>query len=179
MPDLVLIFFFWQLPIDPETKKPSHEPDPAHPIHLFWDKILQLYLLPALPLIRGNAVCTVEVWNIIRQYETTAQWQLYGEWQSTIYKSHPELHICQVQADRAKAYSDISLTTPSIHYLGPLRNWRIQILASSPPMLSIRPWPMTIWPMSPFELCDMSPTWVSMSLFSSSWMHLLIQPKIE
>lgn len=59
-----------------------------------------MYLLPALSLIRGNAVCTVEVWNIIRQYETTARWRLYGEWKSTIYKSHPELRIREVQADR-------------------------------------------------------------------------------
>ncbi|KAF8165073.1 transcription factor/nuclear export subunit protein 2-domain-containing protein [Crassisporium funariophilum] len=88
------------LPIDPVTKKPAGEPDPEHPTRLFWFKILRMYLLPALPLIRGNAVCTVEVWNIIRQYETTARWRLYGEWKTTTYKSHPELRIREVQADR-------------------------------------------------------------------------------
>ncbi|KAF9468910.1 transcription factor/nuclear export subunit protein 2-domain-containing protein [Collybia nuda] len=88
------------VPIDLTTKKPSGEPDPEHPIRLFWFRILRVYLLPALPLIRGNAVCTVEVWNIIRQYETTSRWRLYGEWKTTIYKSHPELRIRQVQADR-------------------------------------------------------------------------------
>jgi THO complex subunit 2 len=67
---------------------------------VFWFKILRLYLLPALPLIRGNAVCTVEVWNIIRQYDTTDRWCLYGEWKSTVYKSHPELRIREVLADR-------------------------------------------------------------------------------
>lgn len=89
-----------QVPIDPVTKKPSGEPDPEHPVRLFWFRILRVYLLPALPLIRGNAVCTVEVWNIIRQYETTSRWRLYGEWKTTIYKSHPELRIREVQADR-------------------------------------------------------------------------------
>lgn len=86
--------------IDPETKKPTCEPDPSHPIRQFWFKITRLYLLPALPLIRGNAVCTVEIWNIIKQYETIARWRLYGEWKTAIYKSHPELRVRQVQADR-------------------------------------------------------------------------------
>jgi THO complex subunit 2 len=40
------------------------------------------------------------VWNIIRQYETTARWSLYGEWKTLTYKSHPELRVRQVQADR-------------------------------------------------------------------------------
>jgi THO complex subunit 2 len=88
------------VPLDPETKKPASEPDPDHPVRQFWLKVLRLYLLPALPLIRGNAVCTVEVWNIIRQYETTVRWRLYGEWKTTTYQSHPELRIRQVQADR-------------------------------------------------------------------------------
>ncbi|KAJ2920447.1 hypothetical protein H1R20_g16647, partial [Candolleomyces eurysporus] len=67
------------VPIDPETKKVLGEPDPENPIRLFWFKVMRLYLLPALPLIRGNA--------------------LYGEWKS-MYKSHPELKVREVQADR-------------------------------------------------------------------------------
>ncbi|CAA7260264.1 unnamed protein product [Cyclocybe aegerita] len=88
------------IPVDPVTKKPIGEPDPENPIRKFWFNILRRYLLPALPLIRGNAVCTVEVWNIIRQYETTARWRLYGEWKTNTYHSHPELRIREVQADR-------------------------------------------------------------------------------
>ncbi|KAI6105439.1 transcription factor/nuclear export subunit protein 2-domain-containing protein [Pisolithus sp. B1] len=88
------------VPSDPVTKKPSVEPDSNHPVRLFWYKMLRKYFLPALPLIRGNAVCTVEIWNVIRQYETTARWRLYGEWRQKTYNSHPELRIRQVQADR-------------------------------------------------------------------------------
>ncbi|KAL4082005.1 transcription factor/nuclear export subunit protein 2-domain-containing protein [Scleroderma yunnanense] len=88
------------VPMDPVTKKPSAEPDPNHPVRLFWYKLLRKYFLPALPLIRGNAVCTVEIWNVIRQYETTARWRLYGEWRSRTYASNPELRFRQVQADR-------------------------------------------------------------------------------
>ncbi|KAG7448931.1 uncharacterized protein BT62DRAFT_653210 [Guyanagaster necrorhizus] len=86
--------------MDPITKKPLGEPDPENPIRVFWFRVLRMYLLPALTLIRGNAVCTVEVWNIIRQYETTARWRLYGEWKSHIYDSHPELGVRRVEADR-------------------------------------------------------------------------------
>ncbi|KAH8106136.1 transcription factor/nuclear export subunit protein 2-domain-containing protein [Cristinia sonorae] len=70
------------------------------PVRAFWFKILRLYLLPALPLIRGNAVCTVEIWNIMRTYDVTLRWRLYGEWKTQTYKSHPELRVRQVQADR-------------------------------------------------------------------------------
>ncbi|KAG2755797.1 hypothetical protein P692DRAFT_20853707 [Suillus brevipes Sb2] len=87
------------IPLDPVSRKPSGEPDASHPVRQFWFKLLRLYFLPALPLIRGNAVCTVDIWNVIRQYETTARWRLYGEWKSG-YISHPELRIRQVQADR-------------------------------------------------------------------------------
>ncbi|KAH0587189.1 hypothetical protein H2248_005998 [Termitomyces sp. 'cryptogamus'] len=87
-----------QTPIDPVTKKPTCEPDPNHPIRLFWFKVLRIYLLRALTLIRGNAVCTVEVWNIIRQYSTTCRWRLYGEWKTKMYESHPELQVRYSQA---------------------------------------------------------------------------------
>ena len=88
------------VPVDPVTKKQIGEHDASHPIRQFWFKVLRMYLLPALPLIRGNAVCTVEVWNIIRQFETTGRWRLYGEWKTNVYRSHPELRVREVQADR-------------------------------------------------------------------------------
>jgi THO complex subunit 2 len=89
-----------QVPVDATTKRPTGDPDPEDPIRIFWFRILRKYLLPALTLIRGNAVCTVEIWNIIRQYETTARWSLYGEWKSTMYKSHPELRVRQAHVEK-------------------------------------------------------------------------------
>ncbi|CDO68724.1 hypothetical protein BN946_scf184652.g51 [Trametes cinnabarina] len=94
------LHMFTTVTIDPETKKPVGTPDPENPVRRFWFKVIRVYLLPALPLIRGNAVCTVEVWNIVRQFETTLRWQLYGEWKANTYKSHPELKVRQVQTDR-------------------------------------------------------------------------------
>jgi THO complex subunit 2 len=75
-------------------------PDSDHPISKFWHKVLRVYFLPALPLIRGNAVCTVEIWNVIRQFETTVRWKLYGEWKTRTYTTHPELRVRAVQVDR-------------------------------------------------------------------------------
>ena len=88
------------IPIDPVTKKPSGEVDQSHPIRVFWFGNLRQYLLPALSLIKGNAVCTVEIWNIIRQYPTPLRWKLYGEWKNGTYRSHDELRIKEVQANR-------------------------------------------------------------------------------
>ena len=72
-------------------------PDSDHSICKFWHKILRLYFLPALPLICGNAMCTVEIWNVIRQFETTVRWRLYGEWKARTYTTHPELRVRAVQ----------------------------------------------------------------------------------
>ncbi len=42
----------------------------------------------------------MEVWNILRQYEVTLRWRLYGELKTETYKSHPELRVRAIQADR-------------------------------------------------------------------------------
>ena len=86
--------------VDPATKRLISEPEPSHPVCQFRLKILRMYLLPALPLIWGNAVCTVEIWIIIHQFKTTGRWRLYGEWKSSVYNSHPEPRVREVQADR-------------------------------------------------------------------------------
>ncbi|KAJ3922736.1 transcription factor/nuclear export subunit protein 2-domain-containing protein [Lentinula edodes] len=88
------------IPIDPLTKKPDGEPDPENTVRKFWYRIVRQYLLPAIPLIRGNAVCTVEVWNVVKLFDISLRWKLYGEWQSETYKTHPELRIRRVQAER-------------------------------------------------------------------------------
>ncbi|KAL0063115.1 THO2 plays a role in transcriptional elongation [Marasmius tenuissimus] len=86
-----------QLSVIAPTDSQTSEEDP---VRAFWFQAARLYLLPALPLIRGNAVCAVDVYNIIKTFDVTARWKLYGEWRSSTYKSHPELRIRQVQADR-------------------------------------------------------------------------------
>ncbi|GJE84409.1 THO complex subunit 2 [Phanerochaete sordida] len=87
------------LAIDPETKKnaPAYLDNPAC---CFWYKMARIYLLPALSLVRGNAVCNVEIWTLIRMFETTLRWRLYGEWKTKTYQSHPELRVRYIQADR-------------------------------------------------------------------------------
>jgi len=86
------------LPVDGSGKKPAGEPDPEDPVRRLWLAILRRYILPALSMTRGNAVLTVEAWNLARQYSTSVRWSLYGEWKNN--RSHPELRIRDVQANR-------------------------------------------------------------------------------
>lgn len=51
-------------------------------------------------MLPGNAVCTVDIWNIIKQYETTIRWKLYGEWREVTYDSHPELKAQRIIRER-------------------------------------------------------------------------------
>ena len=51
-------------------------------------------------MMTGNAVCTVEIWNILKQYDMTIRWRLYGEWRDVSYKSHPELNMQRVLRER-------------------------------------------------------------------------------
>lgn len=66
----------------------------------FWFKIARLYLLPAMPLIQGNAVCAVDIWSMLKHYDHLHRWKLYGEWRDKMYKSYPELRVRSVQAVR-------------------------------------------------------------------------------
>ncbi|KAJ7067990.1 transcription factor/nuclear export subunit protein 2-domain-containing protein [Mycena amicta] len=99
--------------LDPETKRAIAEGDPEDPIRRFWFSMLRKFLLPALSLVRGNAICTVEVWNIMRYFETTSRWRLYGEWRSATYMSHPELRVrhAQVEQESSDVMKRISLKT--------------------------------------------------------------------
>ena len=82
-----------QLEINPAMKESVGVPDSDHLICKFWHKVLRLYFLPAFPLICGDAVCTVKIWNVIRQFETMVLWKLYGEWKAWTYTTHPELRV--------------------------------------------------------------------------------------
>jgi THO complex subunit 2 len=83
-----------------ETKERIPDPDPEDPIRQFWLKMTRFYFIPALSLLRGNIVCAVEVNQLLRLFETTMRWSVYGEWKSRTYQSHPELRIRFIQADR-------------------------------------------------------------------------------
>jgi THO complex subunit 2 len=69
--------------------------DPENPTRQFWFRILRQYMLPAISLVQGNTVCTMEIWSVLRLFETSSRWMLYGEWQAKLAseKSHPELQV--------------------------------------------------------------------------------------
>ncbi|KZV72082.1 hypothetical protein PENSPDRAFT_733684 [Peniophora sp. CONT] len=84
---------------DPLVKKPT-APDYSNPVVSFWTRAIRLYLLPALSLVRGNAVCCVDVWGILRFFDAAERWRFYGEWNTTIYASSGELQVRRRQVER-------------------------------------------------------------------------------
>ncbi|KAH8118538.1 transcription factor/nuclear export subunit protein 2-domain-containing protein [Phellopilus nigrolimitatus] len=87
--------------VEKESKRsPPVISEPDNPTQEFWLRVARRYLLPALSIMPGNAICTVEVWNILRQYDCTVRWRLYGEWRDVTYKSHPELNVQRVLRER-------------------------------------------------------------------------------
>nr|GAT53854.1 predicted protein [Mycena chlorophos] len=96
-----------------DPKKAPGPVDPDDPIRHFWFNMLRKLLLPALSLVRGSSICMREVWNILRYFETTSRWRLYGEWRWTTYQSHPELRLrhAQVQSESNDVMRRLSLKT--------------------------------------------------------------------
>ncbi|THH08122.1 hypothetical protein EW145_g2921 [Phellinidium pouzarii] len=92
------------VPVNTDSKESKRTPpvisEPENSTQEFWLRIARRYLLPALSMMPGNAICTVEVWNILKQYDNTVRWRLYGEWRDMSYRSHPELNVQRVLRER-------------------------------------------------------------------------------
>ncbi|KIY72984.1 hypothetical protein CYLTODRAFT_343075 [Cylindrobasidium torrendii FP15055 ss-10] len=87
--------------ITPNTiQADTGKPDPNDPIRQFWYKMLRLVFIPGLSAMHGSAVINVEIWNLIKLYESSERWRLYAEWKSSIYQQHSELAVRRVEADR-------------------------------------------------------------------------------
>ncbi|VDB90065.1 unnamed protein product [Peniophora sp. CBMAI 1063] len=84
---------------DPFVKKPT-ETDYSNPVVAYWVRTIRLHLLPALSLVRGNAVCCVDVWGILRFFDAAERWRFYGEWNTSIYHSSGELQVRRRQVER-------------------------------------------------------------------------------
>ncbi|KAH8830615.1 transcription factor/nuclear export subunit protein 2-domain-containing protein [Flagelloscypha sp. PMI_526] len=69
------------------------------PVWAHYLDLVRRYFLPALPLIRGNALPTVELWRIIKDFPLHIRWSLYSDWKG-MYRSHPELEVRAAQATR-------------------------------------------------------------------------------
>jgi THO complex subunit 2 len=64
-----------------------------------WRTMLRLYLLPALSMTRSNAAFNVEIWNLLRFYDQTERWGMYGEW-ALAHTVHPEVKVRHVEVTR-------------------------------------------------------------------------------
>lgn len=45
-------------------------------------------------------MCTVDIWAIVKTFDISQRWRLYGEWKTHVYSSHPELRIRKIEAER-------------------------------------------------------------------------------
>lgn len=64
-----------------------------------WRNMLRRYMLPALSLTRANAAFNLEVWGLLRLFDSRERWGLYGEWSQTHMK-YPELKVRHVEVTR-------------------------------------------------------------------------------
>lgn len=64
-----------------------------------WQGMLRLYILPALSMSRANAAFNVEVWNVLKFYDQTERWGMYGEW-AQAHLLYPELKVRHVEVIR-------------------------------------------------------------------------------
>ncbi|KAF8324471.1 transcription factor/nuclear export subunit protein 2-domain-containing protein [Cantharellus anzutake] len=64
-----------------------------------WRGMLRLYILPALSMTRANAAFNVEVWNVLKFYDQTERWGMYGEWAQS-HALYPEVKVRHVEVTR-------------------------------------------------------------------------------
>ena len=64
-----------------------------------WQGVLHLYILPALSMTHMNAAFNVKVWNILKFYDQTEHWGMYGEW-AWVHTLYLELMVHHVEVTR-------------------------------------------------------------------------------
>ena len=142
--------------------------EPENAVQVFRLQTARRSLLPALSMMPGNAVCTVEVWNILRIYDLTVRWRIYGEWRDETYESHPELNAQRVlREDGAKGIL-CRLPSQTVESLaGPVAKMAhtSSCVFFTNAVNQIQP--TTTWLTSLFRRCALRPIWAS--TFSSSW----------
>lgn len=101
---MAFINLYLKIAVDSDNKEGKRPlptiTEPSGSVQEFWLQTARRHLLPALSMMPGNAICTVEVWNILRLYDLTVRWRLYGEWRDVSYKTHPELDVQRVLRER-------------------------------------------------------------------------------
>ena len=64
-----------------------------------WWGMLCSYILPALSMTCANAAFNVEVWNVLKVYDQTECWRMYGKW-AWAYMLYLELRVRHVEVTR-------------------------------------------------------------------------------
>lgn len=58
-----------------------------------WFRLLRNSIIPSLSMVKAQSILAVDIWNILKNYETHQRWQLYAEWGSSTYHDHPTLKL--------------------------------------------------------------------------------------
>jgi len=73
---------------------------PSSPRRAAWEDIVRMHIIPALSISEPNPSATHEVWEILRNFQYTARFAIYGEWKDRLYKRMPELRVKRAEAER-------------------------------------------------------------------------------
>jgi THO complex subunit 2 len=65
-----------------------------------WYRMLRSNILPGLSMVRAQSILAVDIWNILKNYDTYQRWQLYAEWNSPSYGSHPTFEFRSKEVNR-------------------------------------------------------------------------------
>jgi THO complex subunit 2 len=62
--------------------------------------MLRRNILPALSMVKAQSILAVDIWNILKNYDTSQRWQLYAEWSTQSYRDHPTLGLRSKEVNR-------------------------------------------------------------------------------
>src|ERR1700749_1100150 len=65
-----------------------------------WYRMLRTNILPALSMVKAQSILAVDIWNILKNYDTSQRWQLYTEWGSNSHHKHPSLECRNKEVNR-------------------------------------------------------------------------------
>jgi THO complex subunit 2 len=51
-------------------------------------------------MVKAQSILAVDLWNILKNFETHQRWQLYAEWSPESYRSHPTLEFRGKEVNR-------------------------------------------------------------------------------
>ncbi|GAO48034.1 hypothetical protein G7K_2222-t1 [Saitoella complicata NRRL Y-17804] len=73
---------------------------PTEVVRKKWLDIARQFLIPSVSLMELNPGAVDAIWDVIKVYRYEERFALYGEWQTLMYKRHPELKLQLVLSEK-------------------------------------------------------------------------------